>query len=233
MLDHGATEDEDTLGRAMGREVHRLILEPDSEPDYVIWEGGDRRGKAWKEFEAANFGKTIFKPNEVAHCNKMAEAVASHPAAKSLLKGCAFEYVLEWRDPQTGLACKGRLDAVKPGVLIDIKSCASIGPRQFARTAAEMGYHLQLAHYSNGIKAIRGYFPAKIYIIAVEVRPPYDVAVYEIGPEPMEIAQMELAYTMKLLKTCIDRQEWPGIASEPQTLAFPGYIFGEGEVTIK
>ena len=46
-----SNDDDDTTGRQLAREVHRLVLEPDSKADYVIWEGGDRRGAAWKAFE--------------------------------------------------------------------------------------------------------------------------------------------------------------------------------------
>ena len=36
-----------------------------AESDYVLWEGGTRRGKAWTEFAEANDGRHILKPNEV------------------------------------------------------------------------------------------------------------------------------------------------------------------------
>jgi exodeoxyribonuclease VIII len=223
-----AGESEDTTGRAMGREVHRLVLEPDSAPDYVVWEGGDRRGPAWKEFEKAHAGRTIFKPNEVTAVYKQAAAIAAHPVAKKLLEGATFENTLEWTDPRTKLRCKGRTDAQKPGILIDLKGCGSVDPRLFAKEAAKNGYHLQLAHYCNGIATLTGNPPARAYIVAVETKAPYDVAVYRIGVEPLEQAQAELAYAMETLARCIRDNHWPGTCPGEADLAFPAYIYGDG-----
>jgi exodeoxyribonuclease VIII len=221
-------EDDDTVGRAMGREVHRLVLEPHTEPDYVIWEGGNRVGKAWKEFEAANAGKTIFKPNEVAAVYLQAQAIVNHPVAFALLQGAAFENTREWTDPATKLRCKGRTDAEKPGILIDLKGCGSVNPRMFARECAKNGYHLQLAHYCNGIKALTGNPPAKVVIIAVETKAPYDVAVYQIPREPLQQAQEELSYALETLANCIKTGNWPGTCPQEEELAFPAYIYGDG-----
>jgi len=225
-------EDDDSVGRAMGREVHRLVLEPDTEPDYVIWKGGDRRGKEWKEFEAANLGKTIFKPNEVAAAYKQAEAIVNHETAMSFLRGATFENTLEWTNGPTGLKCKGRTDAQKPGILIDLKGCGSVVAHDFAREAAKNGYHLQLAHYIDGIKTITGIPPAKVIIIAVETKAPYDVAVYEIPREPLQQAAEELAYALETLAECLKTGKWPGVCPKEEELHFPAYIYGEGEAII-
>jgi hypothetical protein len=226
-------EDEDTVGRAMGREVHRLVLEPDTEPDYVLWKGGDRRGKEWNEFKAANEGKTIFKPNEVNAVYLQAQAIVKHPVAMSYLRGATFEQTLQWVNAPTGLKCKGRTDAQKPGILIDLKGCGSVVARDFAREAAKNGYHLQLAHYIDGIKTITGIPPAKVIIIAVETKAPYDVAVYEIPREPLQQAAEELAYALETLAKCIKTDIWPGVCPEEQELIFPQYIYGDGEISIK
>ena len=220
--------DDDTLGRALGRECHRLVLEPHRPPDYVIWDGGDRRGKAWKEFEAANVGKTIFKPGEVSAVYAQAEAVLSHPAARSYLEGAEFEKTIQWNHGTTGLRCKARLDAYKPSVIVDLKGTPTINPRDFARTCAKMGYHIQLAHYEEGITATTKIRPAKLVIIAVETKAPYDVGVFIIPNDPMIIAREERQYCMEILANCIKTGNWPGTCPKEEELAFPAYIYSDG-----
>ena len=221
-------EDDDSVGRALGRECHRLVLEPDSPPDYVIWEGGDRRGKAWKEFEAEHNGKTIFKPGEVSSVYKQAEAILKHPVARSYLEGAEFEKTIQWQHRHTKLNCKGRLDAYKPSVIIDLKGTPTINPREFARTCAKMGYHLQLAHYEDGVNATAETPVAKLVIIAAEVKAPFDVGVFVIPGDPMSIAREEREYCMETLANCIRTGIWPGTCPKEEELAFPAYIYGDG-----
>jgi len=62
----------------LGTAVHAAVLEPDRLPldfviwsgptlpaGHVVWHGGNRRGKAWEEFKAANVGRDILTPKEV------------------------------------------------------------------------------------------------------------------------------------------------------------------------
>jgi exodeoxyribonuclease VIII len=202
--------DDDSIGRMLGRLTHKLVLEPDSPPDYVVWEGGDRRGKAWKEFEAANAGKDIFKPKELEAVHAQAAAVLRHPIAKSYLQGSSFEQTLKWTDKETGLPCKCRMDANKPGILIDLKGCKDVSPFLFSREAERMGYALQLAHYGNGLAAVTGSHPAKYIIIAVEHSAPYDVGVFTFTRDQIAEAQEDLSYLLRTIQTCMKTGIWPG-----------------------
>jgi hypothetical protein len=78
----------DTPALAMGRATHTLVFEPEKfRHEYAVWEGGDRRGNAWKEFQEENAGKTIFKPQEIDTAMEMADAVRSHPLVRPYLDG--------------------------------------------------------------------------------------------------------------------------------------------------
>ena len=224
-------EDEDTSGRAMGREVHRLVLEPDSELDYVVWEGGDRRGKAWKEFEAAHPGRTIFKPAEVSACYRQAEAIVKHPVARELLKGCQFETPIQWVDPVTRLKCKARLDAHRD-ILIDLKGCSTTDPIMFGREAAKAGYHCQLAHYGNGLEGLNRQPPAATYIIAVETNFPHDVAVFRLPKSVIEVGAEEVAGCLYKLSKAIRSGKYPGRCEVEQELSVPNWVYGDDAISI-
>src|SRR5687767_10655388 len=52
----------------------------------VVYDG-QRRGKAWKEFKAANAGRRIITATEAAKVTAMVDAVRAHKEATRLLTG--------------------------------------------------------------------------------------------------------------------------------------------------
>lgn len=235
---HALTNDRpDTADLAAGRLTHTLVFEPHKfGAEYALWEDGDRRGKAWEAFRDANTGKTIFKPNEIAECRAMAEAVRRHPLVQPYLSAPdgMFERVVTWTDPTTGIRCKCRLDWAIPsaGVLIDLKTCRSVERRRFAADVARYCYYGQLAHYSAGCTHGLGWTPQKRILIAVEKSAPYDVAVYVLDDAAREIGDEKQQELLAKLKACMDINTWPGRYTEEQTLELPGWVFGADDLSI-
>lgn len=57
---------ESTQAMDFGTYIHALILEPDTvEEEFAIWEGAQRRGKDYEEFEKANKNKIILTRSQV------------------------------------------------------------------------------------------------------------------------------------------------------------------------
>ena len=229
----------DTADLAIGRVVHALVFEPETlKVDYAIYEGGDRRGKEWDAFKAANEGKTIFKPNELTAAAAMAAAVKAHDLVKPYLKGGKFEQVMEWADPITGMRCKCRTDWTVENIetLVDLKTTRSINMRRFAADVGRFGYHGQHAHYGDGCTHALGWTPKRHLLIAVEKLAPYDVAVYELDGDAIEAVKAKVVELMEKLQWCRDNDRWPGRQfdwdahlSREETLTLPGWVFGGGE----
>ena len=75
-------ERDDTDTFRVGRAAHTAALEMQQFlRDYVLWEGGTRRGKDWDAFEVLHAGKTIMKPEQYDLALAAAEAIRSHPVA--------------------------------------------------------------------------------------------------------------------------------------------------------
>lgn len=227
----------DTADLAAGRLTHTLVFEPHKfGVEYAIWEGGDRRGGAWKDFEAQHAGKTIFKPNEIAECRAMAEAVRNHPLVKPYLAAAdgQFERVVTWTDPTTGIACRAKMDWIIPSlrVLIDLKTCRSIERRRFAADVARYGYYGQHGHYAAGCTHALGWTPQKRILIAAEKPAPHDVAVYVLDDAACEIGDEKQQELLAKLKACRDLGEWLGRYTEEQTLELPGWVFGADDIDI-
>ena len=221
---------QDTAALMIGRAAHSLIFEPHKfTTEFAIYEGGDRRGKAWLEFKAENDGKTILKPDEIDEVVRMAEAVRRHPLVQPYLVGAQFEQPLFWRDPTTGIRCKARADWIVPGVLLDFKTCRSVDGRRFGAEAARFGYHLQMAHYRNGVRYALGWMPKKVLLVAAEKTAPYDVGVFEIDSVTMDIAETEVTDLLMKLQAHMQADEWPGRYSEEQALQLPAWVYEDDE----
>jgi hypothetical protein len=221
-----------TPAMALGRATHTLVFEPEKfNEEYAIWEGGDRRGTAWKEYQEANEGRIIFKPAEIDIAVQISDAVRRHPLVQPYLVDGVFEQPVFWTDPDTGIACKAKPDWMQPErrVLVDLKTTQSIHARRFGAQAASFGYHLQCAMYAMGIEGALGWKPAKVCIIAVESKPPYDVAIFEIDRETLMLAEVEVKELLMQLKACRTADSWPGRYIEEQALQLPAWVYGSDD----
>ena len=221
-----------TPAMALGRATHTLVFEPQKfEAEYIIWDGGDRRGKAWLDFKAEHEGKTIFKPAEIDVAVEIADAVRRHPLVQPYLVDGVFEEPVYWTDPDTGLECKAKPDWVQPKrrVLVDLKTTQSTHGRRFGAQAARLGYHLQCAMYAMGVEADLGWKPDEVCIIAVESEAPYDVAIFEIDSETLMIAEVEVKELMMQLLACRRANSWPGRYIEKQALQLPAWVYGSDD----
>lgn len=217
----------DTPAFALGRAVHALVFEPDTfNRDYVIWEGGTRRGKEWDEFCEANDGRTIFKEAEIEVCIEMADAVRRHPLVQPYLEAGRFEVPLQWTDPATGLLCKGKPDWLLDDarILLDLKTTRSINGRRFGAEAARFGYHNQMAFYRAGVKHALGWYPERVLIVAVEKEPPHDVGIFEATFEDLYAGEEENDELLRMVKACQEADRWPGRYTEEQALQLPAWV---------
>lgn len=224
-------QDEDTRYLALGRVTHALVFEPATfERDYVIYEGGDRRGKDWTAFAEAHAGRTIFKPNEIADAIGMANAVKVHPLIAPYLDSGEFEKPVTWIDSGSGLSCKARLDWWNRGkrALLDLKTSTTIDKFRFGRIAARLGYHCQVAHYYNGLSAQPEQVD-EVMIVAVESSPPYDVAVFVVDDDALYAGQEEVGELLMRLKEHRASGVWPGRYPAKESLLLPEWVFSGDE----
>lgn len=215
----------DTATFQFGRAVHTAILEPDRFPlDFAVWTGDRRAGKDWEAFKAANAGRTIVKADEYEVAIAMRNAVRSHPAAAPLLAQGWPEKSVVWTDPDTGIKCKARLDWLC-GSVVDVKTAADIDPARFGATVARYGYHIQAAFYRAGVAYGLGLVDMPFHIIAVEKTAPYDVVVYQLDDAALYAGEEEVRGLLATLKSCRERNEWPGRSSSETMLSLPGWAF--------
>jgi hypothetical protein len=217
----------DTPALQIGRLIHTLVFEPGLfAAEYAVWDGGRRAGKEWENFKGDHAGQTIFKADEVDEAVIIAETVRRSPLVQPYLDGGIFEHLVRWTDAETGLACKAKVDWWLPGarILLDLKSARTTNAFRFGAAAGRYKYHCQLAMYAAGIEASTGTPPARVLVVAVEKDAPYDVAVFELDAEAMQLGREEVRQHLLMLRACREADRWPGRYDREMALVLPRWM---------
>lgn len=206
----------DSAAMLLGRYVHRLVLGK-GDRDFVLYDG-ERRGKAWAEFQLLHANKEIVRRAEADVAEQMAAAVAANPAAVEALDG-EREVTLRWS--WFGRHCKGTLDAVPAPGVTDLKTTIDANPRRFIPDATSRGYLAQLAWYIDAALACGYTGKTEGRIVAVESKPPYPVVVYRLTEAALEFGRRQYLSWFDALLECERGNYWPGYASDVVDLDAP------------
>lgn len=216
----------------LGSATHIAVLEPHRFETLVIKGPDDRRGNKWKDVaeEAAAYGRIALTSGDYESALCMRDSTQMLPELRRLTDG---EQVIEasgfWIDPQTGLECRCRPDIYHPGLAImaDLKTTGDAGAWAWARTAANMGYHLQEAMYSEGWPLAGGGEVGGFLFITVEDEPPYAAAIYELKPSAVLEGREVMGKALRLYAQCKQADVWPGYPGGVQELDIPRYAYRE------
>lgn len=227
---------EATDAMTFGSAVHVAILEPREFGDrYAIWEGGRRAGKVWDEFRAAaeRNGLDVLRAEDQQKVHDLASAVRANPTVMPYLDGPgSFEATVRWEDHETGVDCKGRVDRLAESipctgrVLVDLKTARDANPRIFGVQAARLGYHAQLAFYTDGLAA-NGCPVDKVVVVLVESSPPYDSGVVVLDDDALWAGRCVYRGHLRRLVECAADGRWPGRYQDETALTLPAWAFSD------
>ena len=216
----------DSVPRRLGRALHTLILEPlQFEERHPEFTGKVRRGKGWEEFLNEHPDADPLTQEELGRVYRMADAIRSNEFALSHLVEGVTEKTLQWKDPDTGIDCKGRCDSVN-GHLVELKTCngKDFPPARFQNHAARLLYHGQVAYYADGLVATGYKVDDHPAMIVAESESPFDVAVYALKPEFIEYGRTVYKRLLWKLAECQRLSRWPGVGSEKElSLGLPAW----------
>lgn len=191
-----------TPAMRFGQGVHGLIL---GGAKVTRFDAPKRAGKAWTAFRAEHHDKIILTAPEHDRAAAIAQKVRAHPLAGLQLEG-EHEKTLRWS--YMGRACAGRLDVVRQGVVVEVKTTPNAEPVWFRRHAWRMGYPAQLSWYRRGARA-NGYAVDQLFIVAVETRAPFAITVFELTDRAIEAAEKMVHAWMERLLACERADAWP------------------------
>ena len=206
-----------------GSLVHTIILEPQlvGEEWAVMPEGLDK-GKGAKareeEFLLANEGKEIVSHDEFTQLSAIRAAVQQDDEAAALLSGEGVnESSYFWTDAETGIEMRCRPDRYRDdGLLVDVKTTASVEHYAFRRSVWDYGYDRQSALYIDGIEAVTKRRPNGFAFIAIEGKeaPEIFVQVFVMTEADIEIGRKRYRKALDLMKQYADihgpsPEAWP------------------------
>lgn len=207
-LDH-PEERIDTPAMRLGRAVHAAFLGAQEGVSSipVVFEG-ERRGNKWKEFKEANADRDIVTSEEWNRIGLMASNLHAHPEARMLLMG---ERERTLRFDFAGRPCRATPDVHAPGDhLVDVKTTNDASLTRFPYTAQKLSYHAQLSFYLQGLTLLGFPRPKRVSIVAIEVKPPFAVAVFELTDKALEYGERVWRSWMESLLVCERSGVWPG-----------------------
>ena len=219
---------EDTEAMILGRAVHAITLDaPSVDKDFLFtmeYPRTTKEGKEqWEADKALAGSRTIIRGGEAF---AIASAVTRHPGAARLLQEGSSEVSVFWKE---GIdLCKARLDYLRDGLIVELKTTQSAAPRDFTREIVKYGYHFQAAWYRRGLsKAL----PVKgVAIIAVEKAAPYCVAVYHFTNAQLDRAEQVLLQRLEDFRMCRETQHWTGYPDDSQEINLPNWAFGDTDL---
>jgi len=212
----------ETAAMRLGTAVHCAVLEPNVFVNtYATAPEVDRRTKAGKAaYDAAvqaAVGRTLLSASKCDTVTRIASAVHAHAPAAALLRDAPErEQTITWTDARTGLACKGRVDAIGNDRMVSLKTTRAPTPEAFARAAIFHQYHGQAAFY------IEGTGLSEVVIVAQSVEP-YDVWVLEWPQEIIDVGHDLCAELLDTLAHCRASDEWPGAVPGTMTMPVPSW----------
>lgn len=222
----GTAEEEASDALEFGRAFHCALLEPDKfhdsytvEPDF-----GDCRktddttkedAKANKtrrdEWRAEHAGKQHLSDNSNTRIRGMVAAIRKHPLAGKMIMQGKSELTLKWRDPESGLSCKSRLDyyVESQAMIVDAKSTLDARWSKFRRQIVDHRYHVQDALYRSA--AVELGLPVQFFVfIACEKTPPYGIATYTLDADGIGKGYSAARADIDTMAHCLRANEWPG-----------------------
>lgn len=228
-LDPNRPAEDSSDAMVAGSLLHCAVLEPDQlEARYVVkpedMSFATKEGRAWK---ADHVGRQIVTTPQWRTSMAQAKALRALPEVRALLGQGRSEVSSFWHDSETGVLCKCRLDwefETAGGVIVlDLKTCQDASPDGFAKAVARYGYHLQDAHYTDGYANASGKPVLGFVFAAVEADWPHAAAAYMLSDADRDNARAENRRLTQLYADCLGRGQWPGYASEIQTLTLPSW----------
>ncbi len=222
---------EPTRALVIGTAIHTSILEPKrfSKEYMLLREVTDRRKTEYKQAVKVWGESNVLSGTEADLVAGMQESVRSNPhLAEYMQSPGRCELSVFATDPVTGVLVKCRFDKLTDsGLAVDLKKTQDL--RDFGKSVANYGYHIQAAFYSDVYKWATGEELRGFVFAAVEESMPHASAPLILAEEALEIGRMQYREALNTYAECLAADEWPGIAVEPQTIQLPSWYINQFE----
>jgi hypothetical protein len=179
-------------GNVMGEALHALVLEPELfAAEYFVLPDGQSSQSANSEGEVLQRQwLDAWQWTALHHARDALLACKPYPVADWLSQG-ERELSIYWSD-EAGAMWKARPDCFTSDIVMDLKTTSDCRPDAFRRTRERLDYDVQAAHYVEAVSRLTGKEP-RFAFVAVELREPYSVRVYELDIADLAAARARLS----------------------------------------
>ena len=155
----------------------------------------------------------------------MAKVLNAHPLVGPIIDRCEKETTIVWRDDETGLYCKGRIDLWEPEgkSVIDLKSTNSIIRRDLQKQIFDLAYYRQLSWYCEGAQTL-GMSPKRAILIFQAKSKGYPVVARQLSQIYLDVARQQNRRDLKIIAECTKSGEWPGYPDEIEVIDIPQWV---------
>jgi len=211
----------------LGHAAHDTLL--GGGPEIVVVDADNWLTKAAKaqRDEARERGAVPILRDEKTEIDAMVAAVRAHPFAGRLFEDGTPEASLFWTDDETGIWRRSRLDWLPDNhagsrmILPDLKTCKSAQRDEFAKSAANFGYHQQGAYYADAVRALDLADDLAFVFVAIEKTPPHLVNVIQLDVTAMRIGAALNRQAIRVYAECQATDTWPGYSSDVELASLP------------
>lgn len=253
----------ETAALRLGTATHKLILEPETVEDFVVWGAKEeqkvRNGRVWNEFQAANEGKSIVTEKEWGAMLDMSSAANRHPLISRYVNAPGrTELSMFWRHPFTGRRMKARIDKVMVeslaggGIHIvpthDRMKAVSKPDEQHTivdlkTTRDSRPFRFGPQAYTLGYVVkmalyAQGYeiltgYKPSVKLIALESKAPHEGTVYDVAEDKLLLGLEELDKLIDRLTECEKLDHWPAAHEMEEELPLPAWASYEAETELE
>ncbi len=224
-------EEKETRGMQIGTALHCAVLEPERfASSYMLLKDiTDRRKSEYKQAVAVWGEQYVLSGLEADRVAGMQESARSNPHLSGYLSAPGrYELSMFATDPDTGVLVKCRFDKlIDNGPAVDLKKTQDL--RDFGKSVANYGYHMQAAFYMDMFQWATGDILPSFVFAAVEELMPHASAPFVLDEEALDIGRMLYRKALNQYAECLNADDWPGIAGEPETIQLPSWYLSQFE----
>lgn len=219
---HAAILQPELLGLAYHQRPDTYESEVKGKVVFKPWHGGADYCKKWLEDHS---DRPIMTQEQLNKLPKIRERLLALPEFGNALKYGQTEVAFFKMDEETGLMLKCKCDLVATdtnGVtwIFDPKKVQSgeANERDFGKSCANYGYHIQAAAYLNITGATRFVF------VPFDDDEPFDACQYELTHESFVAGHAEWRTLLDRFAKCLRENNWPGYGAGVRKLSLPDWV---------
>jgi len=217
-------KDKSTRFKVAGSALHMACLEPDIFYDtyHLLRSSENRMSSDYKEAKKEYGEELVLVKPEIEKIEGMAKSLSNSKIYECIDNyNCGKELSGFAIDPETGLMCRHRFDAIIDGIAIDLKTTTDARKPAFSKKILDFGYHIQAAFYADQHRWITGDDIEKFIFAAIETSAPYAVKIYELDQDSIEAGRKKYRQALNEYAQCKDTDTWPSYDQDIETIGIP------------